>query len=67
MTKKCIYCGSEIPHESVIDFCERCGIHSFGKKLFDTIKSNMENAKENGDLCHSRTNPDNSANNFLAL
>ncbi|MBU1129449.1 MAG: hypothetical protein KJ949_02340 [Nanoarchaeota archaeon] len=67
MTKKCIYCSSEISQESVIDFCERCGIRSFGKKLFDTIKSNMENARDNGDLCHSRTNPDNSANSFPGL
>ncbi len=64
MAKKCIYCGSEISQESVIDFCERCGIRSFGKKLFDTIKTNMENARENGDLCHSRTNLDNSTNKF---
>jgi hypothetical protein len=60
MTKKCIYCNSEIPETSVIDFCERCGINSFGKKLFETIKENMENAREKGDLCHTQTNSEKS-------
>lgn len=54
MAKKCIYCKSEISEDSVIDFCERCGVQSFGRKLFDTIIKNMENARENQDLCNSR-------------
>lgn len=54
MAKKCIYCKSEISEDSVIDFCERCGVQSFGRKLFDTIIKNMETARENQDLCHSR-------------
>ncbi|MFH1585495.1 MAG: hypothetical protein ABIB79_01880 [archaeon] len=52
MVKKCLYCGCELSEESVIDFCERCGIGNFGKKIFDTLKHNMENARKNGDLCH---------------
>ncbi len=54
MVKKCIYCGSEIPNESVIDFCEKCGKNVWGEKMFNTIVENMNNAKENGDLCHNR-------------
>jgi len=54
MTKKCIYCGCEIPSESVIDFCEKCGKNVWGEKMFNTIVENMNNAKENGDLCHNR-------------
>jgi len=50
MPKKCIYCQQEISHESVIDFCERCGVGVFGKKMFDTIVSNMEDARDRGDL-----------------
>ena len=50
MVKKCIYCSSEIPQESVIDFCERCGIGVFGEKMFNAIVENMENARERGDL-----------------
>lgn len=54
MSKKCIYCSSEIADESVIDFCERCGKGVWGEKMFNTIVENMENAKKNGDLCHNR-------------
>ena len=52
--KKCIYCKIEIPLESVIDFCDICGKGVWGEKMFNTIKQNMENARENGDLCHSQ-------------
>ena len=54
MAKKCIYCKAEIPDESVIDFCERCGKGVWGEKLFNTIVQNMEDARERGDLCHHR-------------
>lgn len=54
MTKKCIYCGAEISSSCVIDFCERCGVGVFGRKMFDTIVKNMEEARENGDLCHDK-------------
>ncbi|MEK6875381.1 MAG: hypothetical protein AABX30_01735 [Nanoarchaeota archaeon] len=53
MAKKCIYCKIEIPEEHVIDFCEKCGIGVFGEKLFQTIVSNMEDARERGDLLHT--------------
>ncbi len=54
MAKKCIYCDVEISDESVIDFCEKCGKGVWGEKMFNTIVENMNNAKNNGDLCHSR-------------
>ena len=53
MVKKCIYCSSEIPDESVIDFCKSCGVGVWGEKMFNAILDNMESARENGDLCHS--------------
>ncbi|MBR9701491.1 hypothetical protein GOV13_01060 [Candidatus Pacearchaeota archaeon] len=52
MAKKCIYCGTEVASSCVIDFCERCGVGVFGRKMFDTIIRNMEEARDNGDLCH---------------
>ncbi len=55
MVKKCIYCGVEIPNESVIDFCHRCGVGVWGEKMFNTILKNMEDARDKGDLCHSQT------------
>lgn len=54
MVKKCLYCGENIEDNSVIDFCEPCGIQAFGRKMFDTLKQNMEDARENGDLCNTR-------------
>jgi len=53
MVKKCIYCSKEIPSESVIDFCKRCGVGVWGEKMFNTILMNMENAREKGDLSFS--------------
>lgn len=52
MAKKCIYCKREIPEESVIDFCSRCGIGVWGEKMFNTIVQNMEAAQERGDINH---------------
>ena len=52
--KKCIYCSREIPDECVIDFCEICGKNVWGEKMFNTIVKNMEEARENGDLCHTQ-------------
>jgi hypothetical protein len=54
MTKKCIYCGSEIHQESVIDFCSRCGIGVWGEKMFNTIVQNMEDARDKGDLLNTQ-------------
>lgn len=52
MVKKCLFCGTEISDNCVIDFCDKCGVNHFGLKLFETIKNNMEDARERGDLCH---------------
>ena len=50
MAKKCLYCSTEIHDNSVIDFCQKCGLGVFGEKLLNTIVENMENAREKGDL-----------------
>ena len=52
MVKKCLYCREELPGESVIDFCEGCGKKVWGDKMFNAIVSNMEDARDRGDLCH---------------
>ena len=53
MAKKCIYCAAEISDGSVIDFCERCGKNVWGERMFNAIVQNMEEARKNGDLCHT--------------
>jgi len=50
MVKKCIYCKCELPDDSVIDFCERCGHFAFGEKMFNAIIANMQEAEKRGDL-----------------
>ena len=55
MSKKCIYCKKEISDDSVIDFCEGCGMGVWGKKMFNTILKNMEEAREKGDLVSTNT------------
>lgn len=50
MAKKCIYCKNEIPDESVIDFCKRCGIGVWGEKMFNAIVESMEKSRAAGDL-----------------
>ncbi|PIN91034.1 hypothetical protein COU57_02400 [Candidatus Pacearchaeota archaeon CG10_big_fil_rev_8_21_14_0_10_32_14] len=53
MPKKCIYCSTPVKDDSVIDFCERCGVGVWGKKMFDTIVANMESARDNDDLVNN--------------
>ena len=50
MAKHCIYCKSEIAEDSVIDFCERCGVGVWGPKMFNAIKQSMEDARDTGNL-----------------
>ena len=53
MTKKCIYCKSEISDDRSLDVCNKCGVGVWGQKMFNAILQNMENAKDKGDLCNS--------------
>ncbi|MFH1503339.1 MAG: hypothetical protein ABIE36_01655 [Candidatus Diapherotrites archaeon] len=53
MTKKCIYCKSEISDDRSLDICNTCGVKVWGGKMFNAILQNMENAREKGDLCNS--------------
>ena len=50
MTKKCMYCNKEIDENSVVDVCFSCGYQVWGRKMFETIVENMENARNSGDL-----------------
>jgi len=50
MVKKCIYCSKELELDNVLDVCILCGHGVWGEKMFNTIKENMENARERGDL-----------------
>lgn len=50
MTKRCVYCKTEIKDDRTLDVCNRCGIGVWGEKMFNTILQNVEDAKDKGDL-----------------
>lgn len=50
MGKNCIYCKSFLSDDCVIDVCDVCGRQVWGDKMFSAIKTNMENAREEGSL-----------------
>lgn len=50
MVKKCLYCKTELSGESLIDFCDGCGIKVWGEKMLAAIKQNMVDASLRGDL-----------------
>ncbi len=49
---KCIYCGCELSDGRVMEVCDECGLKVWGKKMFEAIVKNMNDARDNGDLCH---------------
>lgn len=53
MSKKCVYCNSEIHDDRSLDVCNRCGVGVWGEKMFNAILKNMADANDKGDLCNS--------------
>jgi len=53
MSKKCVYCKSEIHDDRTLDVCNKCGVSVWGGKMFNAILKNMEEANDKGDLCNS--------------
>jgi len=47
---RCMYCNNELPDGRVLSVCDSCGIKVWGEKMFYAIVSNMEDAKDKGDL-----------------
>lgn len=67
MTKKCIYCKTEIDDGSVIDFCQRCGIGVWGEKMFKAIVQSMEKSREAGDLFQGSVTDNKVAKNWKQI
>jgi hypothetical protein len=54
--KKCFFCGQEKVHEdSVMGFCDECGLKIWGPKMLKTIKENYGKARDEDDLVHMDT------------
>jgi uncharacterized UBP type Zn finger protein len=58
MTKRCVYCNEEVSDECAIDVCDKCGVGTWGQKMFSAIKKQMNDAKANDDLCSTNMNFD---------
>ena len=52
MGEKCMYCGVEISEDAVLSVCKECGHKVWGEKMFSMIVKNMQDSRDNGDLCH---------------
>ena len=50
MTKRCIYCKTEIPADAVLDVCQRCGHSVWGEKMYAAIVKSMQDANDSGNL-----------------
>jgi len=50
MASKCMYCKTALPEGTVVDVCDRCGVGVWGEKMFNAIRKNMEDAREDGNL-----------------
>jgi hypothetical protein len=50
MVQKCIYCGAEIHDDRPLTVCNSCGVKVWGEKMFRAIVTNMEDARDKGDL-----------------
>lgn len=49
-----MYCNTELNDGREVTVCDICGEKVWGAKMFNTIKQNMHEANEKGDLCHSQ-------------
>jgi hypothetical protein len=70
MTKKCVYCNSQLADDAVVDVCERCGRAVWGEKMFNAIKTNMHDARGKGNLFQGsvcETAMDSSFNNVAGM
>ena len=50
MTKKCIYCKTELQPDCVVDVCVRCGKGVWGERMFKAIVDSMTTEKAKGNL-----------------
>jgi hypothetical protein len=57
MPKRCVYCKNEITDDRALDVCDKCGYGVWGDRMFKAILNNMNNAKENDDLCSTNLDP----------
>jgi hypothetical protein len=40
-----------------MEICDSCGFKVWGQKMFETIKRNTDDARDNEDLCMTNMNP----------
>ncbi len=50
MVHQCIYCKCELSANKAFSVCKSCGVKVWGLKMYEAIDSQMNDAKENGNL-----------------
>ena len=65
MVQKCMYCKCELSDGRTMEVCDKCGEKVWGAKMFNSIVQNMDNARDNGNLCHMNNTCDFSSESEL--
>lgn len=50
MTNQCIYCKCELEANKALSVCKVCGVKVWGLKMYEAINSQMNDARESGNL-----------------
>jgi Zn finger protein HypA/HybF involved in hydrogenase expression len=50
MANRCVYCKCELNANKALSVCKSCGVKVWGLKMYEAIDSQMNDAKETGNL-----------------
>ncbi|MBM3247375.1 hypothetical protein FJZ17_02440 [Candidatus Pacearchaeota archaeon] len=50
MANRCVYCKCDLDARKALSVCKSCGVKVWGLKMYEAIDSQMNDAKETGNL-----------------